>query len=293
MKYPQDFKKHAFLWLLLFALFPAIHSYGQELQVKDFQRLDRDLYARTHERLDLNETPCAVLRVSVADTKEFTFTGNIIGEVEYHPGEAIIYMTNRSRSINIMSDKFGLLKYEFPERLEKQVVYRLELKLVLPEDQKRKTLVMLEGGFHPSQTSFGAMVGIVAKHGAYLRFRSDFRSASTDLECDDTGVLTGGATGTPYYVEGSSKKARMSVTGGYLYRVAKPLYGYIGAGYGYRTLAWETVGGEWAKNTDHSASGIAAEIGAIGRYKSLAISLGCQSINFKYLEASVGIGFFF
>ena len=289
-KYYINIQKH--LLLVLFACMSTI-AMAQELQVKEFQRLDRDIYARTHVRLDLNETPCAVLRVSVADAQSFVFTGNIIGDVEYHPGEAIIYMTERSRNISIMSDKFGLLKYDFPERLEKQVVYKLDLKLILPEDQQRKTLVMAESAFHSSHTSFGAMVGIVAKHGAYLRFRSDFKSASTDLECDDTGALTDGGTGAPYYVEGSSKKSRFSLTGGYLYRFMKPLYGYVGAGYGSRTLAWETVGGEWAKNTDHSASGIAAEIGAIGRYKSWALSLGCQTINFKYMEMSVGVGFFF
>ena len=290
MKQQKTFGLQKWMLLSLFTLFGTL-AMAQELQVKDFQRLDRDLYARTHERLDLNETPCAVVRVSVANAKDFSFTGNIIGQVEYHPGEAIVYMTHRTRNISIMSDKFGLLKYEFPERLEKQVVYKLELKLILPEDQQRKTLVMAEGGFHPSQTSFGAMVGIVAKHGAYLRFRSDFRSASTDLECDDTGMLPGGET--PYYKEGSSKKARMSITGGYLYRIAKPVYAYVGAGYGTRTLAWETEEGEWVKNTDHSASGIAAEIGAIGRYKSCALSLGVQTINFKYMELSVGVGFFF
>lgn len=281
------------LFGLSLLLFFSIVVNAQELQVKGFQRLENDLYARTHVRLDINETPCAVVRVSVADVQKFVFTGNIIGEVEYHPGEAIVYMTARTRNISIMSDKFGLLKYDFPERLEKQVVYKLDLKLILPEDQQRKTLVMAESAFHSSHTSFGAMVGIVAKHGAYLRFRTDFKSVSTDLECDDTGELTGGGTGTPYYVEGSSKKSRFSLTGGYLYRFMKPLYGYVGAGYGTRTLAWETVGGEWAKNIDHSASGIAAEIGAIGRYKNWALSLGCQTINFKYMEMSVGVGIFF
>ena len=51
---------------------------AQELQTS-FERLEKDLYARTHERLDLNDVPCAVLRVSVPDAKEFTFSGNIIG----------------------------------------------------------------------------------------------------------------------------------------------------------------------------------------------------------------------
>ena len=137
------------------------------------------------------------------------------------------------------------------------------------------------------------MAGIVAKHGAYVRFLSDFGSTSADLECDDTGALTSGGTGTPYYIEGSSSKSRLSITGGYLYRFIKPLYGYIGGGYGQRTLAWETVEGEWVKNIDHSASGIAAEIGLIGQYKGMELSLGVHTINFKYMELSAGVGFFF
>ena len=280
---------------LLFCAFSigcALNLNAQELKT-DFKKLERDLIARTHPRLDLNEEPCAVIRVSAANIEDYTFEGNIIGDVKYESGEALIYITEGSRSITVKSNKFGMMKVDFPEKIEKQLAYKLELKLVLPEDQKRKTLVMLEGGWHPSQTSFGAMVGVVAKHGAYLRFRSDFGSVSADLECDDTGALTSGGTGIPYYKEGSFSKARLSITGGYLCRIAKPLYGYIGAGYGQRILAWETIDGEWVKNTDHSASGVAAEIGAIGNFKRFALSAGVQTINFKYMELSVGIGYFF
>ena len=265
---------------------------AQEL-VPSFRTLEKDLLARTQPRLDLNEVPCAIVRVSAADIESYTFEGNIIGEVIYQSGEALVYMTNGTRNITIKSNKFGMLKFDFPQKLQRQVVYKLDLKLILPEDQKRKTLVLAEGGFHPSHTSFGVMAGIVAKHGAYVRFQSDFGSTSAELECDDTGTLTAGGTGTPYYVEGSSSKSRLSITGGYLYRFIKPLYGYVGAGYGQRTLAWETVEGEWVKNIDHSASGLAAEIGLIGQYKGMALSLGAHTVNFKYMELSVGIGFIF
>lgn len=158
-------------------------------------------------------------------------------------------------------------------------------------EEGRRTLVLLEGAYHPSQISFGAMVGIVNNNGAYVRFRSDFGSASGDLETDDTGVITG-TSETPYYT-GTSKKAKMSITAGYLRRLAKPLYMYVGAGYGTRTLAWEIVGGDLVKNTDHSADGIAAEIGAIGRFGKFAVSAGYQTTGFKYHEASFGLGFFF
>lgn len=282
-------KTSLFIGLFLCLALQVIQA--QELQVVGFKPLERDIYARTHERLDINEVPCAVVKVSVANSEDYKFDGNIIGDVIYQPGEAIVYMTHRTRKITIHSDRFGLLTYEFPLRLEKSVTYELDLKLIIPEDQKRRTLVMAEMGYHPSQTSFGAMVGVVAKHGAYLRFRSDFGSASADLECDDSGRLSTGEM--PYYKEGASSKARLSVTGGYLCRIFKPLYGYVGAGYGQRTLAWETTDGELVKNTDHSASGIAAEIGVIGRFKKVGLSVGCQTVNFKYMELSAGVGFFF
>ena len=284
-------KKNLFICGCLLLLSTFLQA--QEL-VPSFKLLERDLLARTQPRLDNNEVPCAIIRVSAKDIETYTFEGNIIGDVIYQSGEALVYMTKGSRNMTIKSNKFGMLKFDFPTgKLEKQMTYQLDLKLVLPEDQKRKTLVMAEGGFHPSQTSFGVMAGIVAKHGAYIRFRSDFKSTSTDLECDDSGALTSGGTGTPYYVEGSSAKSKLSITGGYLYRFMKPLYGYVGAGYGQRTLAWETIEGEWVKNTDHSASGIATEIGIIGQHKGFALSLGVQTINFKYMELSVGIGYLF
>ena len=283
-------KKSLFLCGCLLLLSTLLQA--QEL-VPSFRTLEKDLLARTQPRLDLNDVPCAIVRVSAANIETYTFEGNIIGDVIYQSGEALVYMTKGSRNITIKSNKFGMLKFDFPQKLEKQVVYKLDLKLILPEDQKRKTLIMAEGGFHPSHTSFGVMAGIVAKHGAYVRFQSDFGSTSADLECDDTGALTSGGTGTPYYIEGSSAKSRLSITGGYLYRFAKPLYGYIGGGYGQRSLAWETVEGEWVKNIDHSASGIAAEIGLIGKFKGCALSLGVHTINFKYMELSAGVGFFF
>ena len=167
-----------------------------------------------------------------------------------------------------------------------------KMKSTIKPKEPRRTLVMAEVGYHPSQISFGAMVGIVSKNGAYLRFRSDFGSASTELECDDTGALSNGA-GTPYYKEGVTTKARMSITAGYLRQIIKPLYAYIGAGYGNRILAWETIDGELVKNTDHSTTGVAAELGAIGRLGQFAVSVGVQTVNFKYHELSAGIGFFF
>lgn len=159
--------------------------------------------------------------------------------------------------------------------------------------EPRRMLVMAEVGYHPSQLSYGGMIGFVRKNGAYVKFRSDFGSASADLECDDSGALTSGGEGTPYYKEGVTQKARLSVTAGYLRQLWKPVYLYAGAGYGSRTLAWETVEGELVKNTDHSAAGVAAELGAIGRLGKFALSVGFHTVNFKHHEVAIGVGIIF
>lgn len=127
----NDMKRMGILYFCFFLLNCAI--YAQEVK-RDFEVLEFDLLARTKPRMDLNEIPCAVLRVSAANIKEYKFEGNIIGNIIYNPGEAIIYMTNDSRNININSDLFGMMRYEFPERLRKQVVYKLSLKIEAPEE---------------------------------------------------------------------------------------------------------------------------------------------------------------
>lgn len=221
--------------------------------------------------------------------------------------DAKVYINNElAGQTPYKSDRMPLQEYRI--RIEKDFFFPMDstvtifagktssltfkMKSTIKPKEPRRTLVMAEVGYHPSQISFGAMVGIVSKNGAYLRFRSDFGSASTELECDDTGALANG-TGTPYYKEGITTKARMSITAGYLRQIIKPLYAYIGAGYGNRVLAWETIDGELVKNTDHSATGVAAELGAIGRLGQFAVSVGFQTVNFKYHELSAGIGFFF
>lgn len=127
--------KKAFFFSVCFMMFSF---WAQAQDVKPvFEILEFDLIARTKPRFDNNENPCAVLRVSAAEIKDYVFEGNIIGDVVYSPGEALIYMTNNSKGITIKSDLFGVLNYEFPERLKKQVVYKLSLKVNAPEDTYR------------------------------------------------------------------------------------------------------------------------------------------------------------
>ncbi|MFR8354810.1 MAG: hypothetical protein ACLVEJ_03475 [Parabacteroides sp.] len=89
------------------------------------------------------------------------------------------------------------------------------------------------------------------------------------------------------------KKAACLSQGGIVQRLWKPFYLYAGVGYGTRTLVWETVGGKWGKNKDHSLEGVEAEIGGILSAGPMVFSLGLQTNSFKYLEGNLGIGVIF
>ena len=289
-------KKQRLLLLGFLLLLCAAFAQAQELKVSAFQRMDRDLLARTQERLDLNDEPCAIVRVSVANAKNYTFEGNVIGDVIYKPGEAIVYMAQGSRNITIKSDEFGSLKYEFTQKLEKQVVYKLALQLETPDSKKTRTMVMPVVGIG-STSSYGLMVGVVKKWGWYLKAKYDFKSLETTAECDGEG---NNLSGTPMWFTGETASSRMAITTGVMRRVAKPLYLYAGVGYGYKKLAWEMAEGEsgtnsdlWAENTDESYSGVEADLGLVLRTGNVAFTAGVQSNSFKYFEATVGIGIMF
>lgn len=169
--------------------------------------------------------------------------------------------------------------------------------------EPRKTLIMADAALGGGpQTSFGVMVGMVGKGGGYLHLRTDFGSTDTSEKCNDKALVEGGPD-EPSYFNGEKSHSRFSITGGYLHRFTlnNPfkyggmggLYGYVGAGYGQRTLACQMIDGKWAENTDHSAKGVAAELGAICRMGSFAVSLGYQTVNGKYHEGSIGVGVFF
>ncbi len=289
-------KNQRLLLLGFFLLLCAGFAQAQELKVSAFQRMDRDLLARTQERLDLNDVPCAIVRVSVANAKNYTFEGNVIGDVIYKPGEALVYMAQGSRNITIKSDEFGSLKYEFTQKLEKQVVYKLALLLETPDSKKTRTMVMPIAGIG-STISYGLMVGVVKKWGWYLKAKYDFKSQETEAECTSLGT---NPQGTPMWFTGETASSRMAITTGVMRRIAKPLYLYVGAGYGYKKLAWEMAQGEvgtssdkWAENTDETFTGVEADLGLVLRTGNVAFTAGLQSNSFKYFEATVGIGIMF
>ena len=179
---------------------------------------------------------------------------------------------------------------------EQQMQARLENYVQLLSTRKKperpRVMVMPVMGFRTSQMSYGLMVAAMRRTGGYIKAKYSFSNTpSDDFECNDVGMS--GEDGEVQWYTGKTEKSRLSVTGEIVQRLWKPFYLYAGVGYGTRTLVWETVGGKWGKNKDHSLEGVEAEIGGILSAGPMVFSLGLQTNSFKYLEGNLGIGVIF
>ena len=179
---------------------------------------------------------------------------------------------------------------------EQQMQARLENYVQLLSTRKKperpRVMVMPVMGFRTSQMSYGLMVAAMRRTGGYIKAKYSFSNTpSDDFECNDVGMS--GEDGEVQWYTGKTEKSRLSVTGGIVQRLWKPFYLYAGVGYGTRTLVWETEGGKWGKNKDHSLEGVEAEIGGILSAGPMVFSLGLQTNSFKYLEGNLGIGVIF
>ena len=101
---------------------------GQEMSVKSFEYLPKDLTARTSPRNDRNGIPCAVIRVGIA-LQGVVFDGNTIGKPVYNTGEYLVYMPEGSKQVTIRHDSYLPLTVVFADygidKVESSSTYRL------------------------------------------------------------------------------------------------------------------------------------------------------------------------
>lgn len=152
-----------------------------------------------------------------------------------------------------------------------------------------KTFLMLEGAysFMNPQYSGGLMFGMVSKVGWYAKFRSSFCFKSPDYT-----MSYADATKSCFF-NGEKLRPELVADAGIVVWCGCPLYAYAGAGYGYRNLLWKTTSGSNIQISDYSFKGVSAEMGLIGNIKGFTISLGVNTIAFKYAELQFGIGCLF
>ena len=321
--------------LLVALLMLPLAGMAQEIKIEDFQKLERDMSARTAKVKDVNGDLCALLKIETTE-KGFEFSGCNIEKTEQKTGEIWLFASPGVKFITIKHKDFGVLRnYQFPQSIESGVVYQIKLsteakevkidtstinkavdskidakmeelnkKLALLEEMQKQsssqkpkrirpvynkeTFAMLNAAYSVApQTSFGLTFGMQKTWGWYV-------SLTSGLKFDALGATKEDADGTnDYFYDDNKTTSRLSIHGGAMYRIAKPLSIKLGVGYGVRNLAFTTQDGDCIKIPSASHSGLECSAGVHLSFGKMAFSVDVISIGFKYSELKLGIGYNF
>jgi hypothetical protein len=114
------------IFLLLF-LFVCINLKAQEkeLIIKDFIEDVLDLSAREHEEKDMNDRPCAMLKIRTGLTGiSFTKT---VEKQKATEGELQVWISEGTKTLEITKAGYPLLQYIFPVEIKASTVYTCRL----------------------------------------------------------------------------------------------------------------------------------------------------------------------
>lgn len=113
--------------IFCFALFVGSSLFAQEISVKSIEELTSDLTARTHPRSDVNDNSCALIKVTIPMVKDLVFSGWVMGDVDYHPGEYWVYVPEGTKKIKFQHENFAPGEIVFNMPIKKLCVYRVTL----------------------------------------------------------------------------------------------------------------------------------------------------------------------
>jgi len=178
----------------------------------------------------------------------------------------------------------------------------------------RNPMKFFVGYSFSTEMPYGLTVGGMKNNlGWYARVKTNFSfTSSSNLECKlnksgeepKTEIIGPVTSGKTYSVDSSksNKKSSIAGTAGFIYSAAPWLNLSVGAGYGERTLITPFVVTDndtsqkeeiWCKNKTYSYKGVMVEADAMFRMDRFFFSIGCHSVNFKYVDMNAGIGIFF
>lgn len=292
---------------------------GSFKEVVGFVNIDPD------KQTDDNDQPYAVLKVrteniNAKQRRELDFKGDArtFYEVEYKDGEVWLYISYYATFLKISHPDLSSTEFYFPFDMKPKKGYEMtlvnlsksnineeiimsrldELENKTDEIVKSEPNEALDKGYNflllnvsfnnYSQLAYGMTIGSVNRFGwfASVMTNFNFKAFSTDYECSNDFLIDG----EEFQYSGTKHYTALSVTAGAMYKIAKPVAVRLGAGYGVRTLAYETTDGKLVKNTDQSASGLEVQAGLQFNLGQIVLSVDCVTTSFEYYEARIGVG---
>lgn len=299
---------------------------AQQFKVEDFRVLPNDISAFVSPVKDLNDEGCALLKVT-ASSPDYAFSTplGIVKRID-KTGEIWLYLPRGSKKITIKHAEWGILRdYAFPAKLESHMTYELSVKepasvvsapsevkpmvttirdtlvltrvdtlVIVPEKPRLPlgTFVSVTAGCGGKATyaTWGLMVSVMKRHGAFLHVSTDFgKTGSIMGNCDRYGLIDGNER----YFSGNTRRKAFMATAGAMHRAGSHIAIFEGIGYSSTTLAWQLAkseGGGYVRNSYYSPRGVTAEAGIMLRFNRLTISASVLTIKGTEWFGSVGIG---
>ena len=173
----------SFFFALLLCV--AIHAQN-EIIVKTFKELTSDLSARTSRRYDLNDEPCALIKIMYPKDGA-TFEGTVVGDTEFRNGEYWVYVSGGTKRIRLHLPDTPTIMVDFSDYGIKQALQNMTYVIEFRFPSQGGKLPMsfyAEAGFVA-----GGMMGAELSLGTYL--------GGFNLEVN--GMLPFGATDELYW----------------------------------------------------------------------------------------------
>ena len=298
--------------MLLAAVSASAQTDSAGFFVQSFKKLEWDLDARSnYPVLDQNNRKAALIKVVIPEAG-FDFDVGVMGVVgvKQEVGEVWVYVPEGVRKITIKHQTYGIIRdYEFGCPIESATVYEMRLHVPLkpqntviikdsivyvptpvnveiPRKRKRLAVGIIAVGSIPDPSG-GFMVAWNPKRfGAYLKATGNLKSSGYSYICHEDGTTDDGYIWT----SGKGHVARMTVTAGGIFKCRDWLSVSAGAGYGKRVLLWRDSKDNFAKVSEASAQGIAADLGAILNFGRFIAYIGVNTIAFKHFYPELGVG---
>ena len=203
---------------LIFGMMLSLSSFSQELKVKSFSLAATDISAQTQQRKDLNDEPCALVKVQfVGDILDVE--GNVIQPLVKKGNETWVYLTNGSQQMKVLTKDYLPIMVNFSNygisQVEKNKTYVLVLTKPVggaePVDaggnfyalsvQPKNAVVTIDGVLQPSSSDgeYSAMLPYgthtyKVEAGGYISKSGSFVVSSGDMTPINVSLLSAMAT---------------------------------------------------------------------------------------------------
>lgn len=299
---------------------------AQRFSVASFKVLPNDVSAFINPVRDLNDEDCGLIKVMASGDFAFSTPLGIVKR-EDKVGEIWLYVPRGTKKITLKHPVWGVMRdYLLPTRVDSHMTYELRVNepvtnmastsvkvdtvvstvrdtLVLTRVDtlvvapKKKPVPLRFGalttagyGGKAENASAGILLFAMKRHGGFVHLSTNFgKIGTTRGECDKDGRIGGNL---PFY-SGHTRRSAFMVNAGAIHRLSDHVAVFEGLGYGDSSLAWELApseGGGYVKNKYFCKHGLSFEVGAVYRYRRLAVSASVRSIKGADWFGPIGVG---